>query len=37
MELLNPKGIKDDKLCQICYTNCRNVIFYDCRHIILCY
>jgi len=33
---LNPSGISDDKLCQICYVNCRNVLFYKCRHLIIC-
>ena len=33
---LNPKGVSDDKLCQVCYFNCRNVLFYKCRHLIVC-
>ena len=33
----NPKDkISDDKCCIICYSNCRNVIFFDCRHMIMC-
>jgi hypothetical protein len=23
-------------MCIICYANCRNVIFFDCRHMIMC-
>ena len=33
----NPKdSITDDKCCIICHNNCRNVIFFDCRHMIMC-
>lgn len=35
-KILNPSNISDDKLCQICYLNCRNVLFYNCRHLIVC-
>lgn len=31
----NP-DVEDDKTCIICYTNCRNMIFFDCRHMIMC-
>jgi hypothetical protein len=26
----------EDKACIICYTSCRNMIFFDCRHMIMC-
>lgn len=35
-KILNPSNITDDKLCQICYLNCRNILFYTCRHFIIC-
>ena len=35
-KILNPSNISDEKLCQICYLNCRNVLFYSCRHLIVC-
>jgi hypothetical protein len=28
--------VGDDKTCIICYTNCRNMILFDCRHLIMC-
>ena len=31
----NPE-VTDDKVCIICYSNCRNMIFFDCRHMIMC-
>jgi hypothetical protein len=32
-----PEGVvADDKMCIICYANCRNIIFFDCRHMIMC-
>ena len=31
----NPQ-VDDDKTCIICYTNCRNMILFDCRHLIMC-
>lgn len=32
-----PEGVVgEDKMCIICYANCRNVIFFDCRHMIMC-
>ena len=31
----NPE-VSDDKICIICYANCRNMIFFDCRHMIMC-
>ncbi len=35
-QLLNLKSVSDDKLCQICYVDCRNILFYPCRHFIVC-
>ena len=34
--LLNPEDLPDDKLCIICYDGCRNAVFMDCRHCVLC-
>ena len=31
----NP-DVADDKVCIICYANCRNMVFFDCRHMIMC-
>ena len=28
--------VSQDKLCIICYSNCRNLIIFDCMHLIMC-
>ena len=34
---LEIEDASDDKLCIICYTNNRNMVFFDCRHMIMCW
>ena len=36
-KLYNLEEVGEGKECIICYTNCRNIIFFDCRHMAMCY
>lgn len=37
-EYFNPvlDEANEDKVCIICYAHCRNMVFFDCRHMIMC-
>ena len=31
------ENVEEYKACIICYTNCRNLILFDCKHLIMCW
>ena len=34
---LNIENVDQEKACIICYSNCRNLLLFDCKHLIMCW
>lgn len=36
-KVLQIENVDQEKACIICFTNCRNLILFDCKHLIMCW